>query len=90
MGKRKAKKELESMPMAGRVVIGIVLFSFICLTLLTGNFYLHNWRGDTAFLPFVLLIGLLLIVVIVGSRSGSLERVSHETDRRYPPIQHRR
>src|SRR6266849_2556133 len=90
MGKRKAKKELEPMPMAGRVVVGIVLFSFICLTLLTGKFYLHNWRGDTAFLPFVLLIGLLLIVVIVGSRSGSLERVSHETDRRYPPIQHRR
>jgi hypothetical protein len=66
MGKRKAKKELEPMPAAGRVVIGIVLFSFIGLTLLTGKLYMHNWRGDTVFLPFVLSIGLLLIVVIAG------------------------
>jgi NhaP-type Na+/H+ or K+/H+ antiporter len=66
MGKSKVKKESEPMPEAGRVVIGIVLFSFGCLALLTGKLYLNNWRGDTVFLPFVLLIGLLLIVVIGG------------------------
>jgi len=66
MGSRKAKKELEPLPRAGWVVIGIVLSSFVGLAALTGRFYLQNWRGDTVFLPFVLFIGLQLIAVILG------------------------
>lgn len=75
--KRNKEKELPPTPRSVIVVAVVLAVFFVGLVLMSGNLYLANWRGEMAYVPFVLLVGgLLVFILILGSATFILEKIA--------------
>jgi len=65
MRQRKSKKP-EPMPRAVLIFLVALAFILAALVLITGKFYLPNWKGNIIFLPVAIFIGFLLVAAAVA------------------------
>jgi hypothetical protein len=63
--KRRKSEQVEPLPRSAALTIAVLVVVLVGFVLVSGKFYLANWRGDIVFLPVALFLGLLLVVAVV-------------------------
>jgi len=63
--KRRKSERVEPLPRSAAFTIVVLVVVLVGFVLVSGKFYLANWRGDIVFVPVALLLGLLLVLAVV-------------------------